>query len=97
MEQSRQKYVWIKRAVIFIMAYACLLSVSRLLPIVGYTHSFYGVGLSGYNIWAAGLYVLLVIGWKRVLNRKNRRLHIAGGFWDCCWLLPLFTERMRIL
>ncbi len=80
MEQSRKKYVWIKRAVIFIMAYACLLSVGRLLPIVGYTHSFYGVGVFGYNIWAVGLYVLLVIGWKRVLNRKNRRLHIAAGF-----------------
>ncbi len=79
MEQSRQKYVWIKRISIFIMAYVCLLSVNKLSFLVGNTHPFYGVGLFGYNIWAAAGYMVLLVLWKRVLQRKDRRLHVVSG------------------
>lgn len=79
MEQSRQKYVWIKRIFIFIMAYVCLLSVNLLLSLVGNYHPFYGVGLFGYNLLAVAGYVILLLLGKRVCDRKEKRLHVVSG------------------
>ena len=84
MKQSRQKYVWIKRISIFIMAYVCLLSVNKLLSLVGNTHPFYGVGLFGYNIWAVAGYVILLLLGKSVCGREDKRLHVLSFIGGLC-------------